>query len=55
LGGLGIALFAGWFMPRHLIGRELGLSGAGLLTLILALRFVVPGLIVVAVLAPWIL
>jgi NSS family neurotransmitter:Na+ symporter len=35
--------------------HPLGLSGAGLLTLILALRFVVPGLIVVAVLAPWIL
>ena len=51
--GLGLAIFAGWLIPRALIALELDLSDRTAWLLQAILRYVAPGLVVLAVLAPW--
>jgi neurotransmitter:Na+ symporter, NSS family len=50
--GFGIAIFAGWVIPRHLLGSELRLRGAKLAVLRWLLRYPVPIGIAAATLAP---
>jgi NSS family neurotransmitter:Na+ symporter len=52
LGGLAIALFAGWIAPRRMLAEELRLGPAGAAALRTMLRYVVPGGIVLATLGP---
>ncbi|MCL4183292.1 MAG: sodium-dependent transporter [Burkholderiaceae bacterium] len=52
LGGLAIALFAGWIAPRRMLAEELRLGPLGAAALGVALRYVVPAGIVVATLGP---
>jgi len=51
LGGLGLAIFGGWVMPRRVLVEELRLGRAGGLVILVALRYVVPVGIVAASLA----
>jgi neurotransmitter:Na+ symporter, NSS family len=53
VGGLAIALFAGWALPRRLLTEELRLGPGGGTAVALALRFVVPAGILAAALS-WI-
>jgi NSS family neurotransmitter:Na+ symporter len=48
LGGVALAVFAGWIVPARMLGDVLRLRGAPLTALRLTLRFVAPGLVVVA-------
>jgi NSS family neurotransmitter:Na+ symporter len=52
LGGLTLAIFAGWSLPAKLLERELALSENSLATLRLLLRYIVPAGIIVATLGP---
>ncbi len=54
LAGLGLALFAGYVLPKGLLGAELAMSGAMLGLLRLLLRAIAPALIAAAVLGAWI-
>lgn len=49
LGGLALAVFAGWALPERVLGDELGLRGAALRGLRLMLQVVAPFTIVAAV------
>jgi NSS family neurotransmitter:Na+ symporter len=51
LGGLGLAIFGGWVMPRRVLVEELRLGRVGGLVILVALRYVVPVGIVAASLA----
>lgn len=51
-GGLALALFAGWTLPRRLLAEEIGLSPRVARSLQVLLRFVVPGCIAVVALFP---
>ncbi len=51
LGGVALAVFAGWAMPARMLGDELRLQGAPLTGLRITLRFVAPGLVIAAALA----
>lgn len=51
LGGLGLALFGGWVMPRRALAEELGLGPSATRVVLVALRYVVPAGIVAASLA----
>jgi neurotransmitter:Na+ symporter, NSS family len=51
LGGLGLAFFGGWVMPRRVLVEELGLGAAAGGVVAVALRYVVPVGIVAASLA----
>ncbi len=52
VGGLAIALFAGWAVPRRLLQEELRLGPRGTAAMTVALRYVVPlGILVLAL--PW--
>jgi NSS family neurotransmitter:Na+ symporter len=51
LGGVALAVFAAWVMPRRLLGRELNLRGAPLTGLRFTLRFVAPALVAAAAMA----
>jgi neurotransmitter:Na+ symporter, NSS family len=54
VGGLLIAVFAGWFAPGRLLVSELGLSGAGEVVLVFLVRWLVPcAIIAVALAAVW--
>jgi NSS family neurotransmitter:Na+ symporter len=55
LGGLAIALFAGWALPRAVLAEELGLAPAGAAALAWVLRWLTPGLIAAAAVAPAVL
>lgn len=48
LGGLGLALFGGWVMPRQALAEELRLGPSAVRVLLVALRYVVPVGIVAA-------
>jgi NSS family neurotransmitter:Na+ symporter len=50
LGGLAIALFAGWVLPQRLLAEELGLGPRAARALRIALRWVTPALIAAATL-----
>jgi NSS family neurotransmitter:Na+ symporter len=52
IGGLLIAILAGWFLPRNLLGNEIGLTRVGTRLLRFMLRYPVPAGIAAAVLAP---
>jgi NSS family neurotransmitter:Na+ symporter len=52
IGGLAIALFAGWALPVSLLAEELRLGAGGARVLRMLLRYVVPLLIAVVALAP---
>jgi NSS family neurotransmitter:Na+ symporter len=52
LGGLALAVFAGWVLPGQAFARELGLSAGGARRLHLLLRYAVPAGIAAATLAP---
>ena len=52
LGGLAIAVFAGWALPARALAAELGLSPAAAAMLRAALRYVAPAAITLAALAP---
>jgi NSS family neurotransmitter:Na+ symporter len=54
LGGLGLAVFAGWVMPKQVLAEELGLEGRGLAILRWLLRYAVPIGIVAATTAPFV-
>ncbi len=54
LGGLAIALFAGWAMPRAMLAGELRLGARAAAALRVLLRYVAPAGIAAATLAPWI-
>lgn len=45
LGGLGLAVFVGWILPRQLLGDELGLRGLPLVGLHRTIRYVAPALV----------
>lgn len=51
IGGLAIAVFAGWVLPRRLLTEELRLSPASAAALVVALRYVVPAGILAATLS----
>jgi NSS family neurotransmitter:Na+ symporter len=51
-GGLVVALFAGWVLPRTLLGEELWLGARGVPVLRWLLRYVVPACVIAATLAP---
>ena len=53
LGGLCLSLFTGWRMSEELLGSQLNLSARATRFLVIALRFVVPSLIVAATIASW--
>jgi NSS family neurotransmitter:Na+ symporter len=53
LGGLCLALFVGWIVPEHALETNLKLAGHPLRLLRLILRYVVPGLILVLTLTPF--
>lgn len=55
LGGLAIALFAGWAAPRRMLAEELDLGPAGTRVMHFALRYVAPLGIVAAALSPIVL
>jgi len=55
LGGLAIALFAGWAAPQRLLAEELRLGPAGAAALRIALRYVAPLGIVAATLSTLVL
>ena len=55
LGGLALALFAGWVLPAPLLAGELKLGRPGSVLLSLLLRWVTPALIAAAALAPYVL
>lgn len=50
LGGLALAVFTGWVLPRRVLAAELDLHGLVLAGLLAVLRFVAPALIVAAAL-----
>ena len=52
LGGLALAIFAGWVLPGSLLAEELALGPKGAALLRALLRWVTPGLIAAAALAP---
>ena len=52
LGGLALAVFAGWVLPRSLLAQELGLGPRAATALGVALRWVVPALIVAVAAGP---
>jgi neurotransmitter:Na+ symporter, NSS family len=54
-GGFAIALFAGWALPKAVLGEELGLTAGGAALLRAMLRWVTPALIALAALAPLLL
>jgi len=51
IGGLAIALFAGWALPRRMLAEELHLGPRGAVAVTVALRFVVPAGILAAALS----
>jgi NSS family neurotransmitter:Na+ symporter len=51
LGGLGIAIFVGWVLPRQIVVAELGIGAASAGVLYALLRYVVPAGIAAATLA----
>jgi neurotransmitter:Na+ symporter, NSS family len=51
LGGVGLALFGGWVMPRRALAQELRLGPSATRAVVVALRYVVPAGIVAASLA----
>lgn len=51
--GFALAIFAGWLIPRALIALELDVSDRTAWLLQAILKYVAPGLVVLAVLAPW--
>ena len=51
LGGLALAVFTGWALPRRVLADELDLHGVLLAGLYVLLRFVAPALVVGATLA----
>lgn len=51
LGGLALAVFTGWALPRRVLAAELDLHGVALAGLHVVLRFVAPALVVAAALA----
>lgn len=51
VGGLAIALFAGWAMPQGVLAEALRLGPAGTVALSVSLRYVVPGAIAAATLS----
>jgi NSS family neurotransmitter:Na+ symporter len=53
IGGLGIAVFVGWAVPRTMIAHELEIRGGALSVLYLLLRYVVPAGIAIASIAVW--
>jgi len=55
MGGLAIALFAGWVLPRAAIAGELSLGPRGAALLAVLLRWVTPSLIAATALAPLLL
>jgi NSS family neurotransmitter:Na+ symporter len=55
VGGLAIAIFAGWVLPRAAIAGELSLGPRGAALLAALLRWVTPSLIAAAALAPLVL
>ena len=55
LGGIGIALFAGWALPRAVVGQELELGPRGAAILHGVLRWLTPALIAATALAPAVL
>jgi len=48
LGGVAMAVFAAWILPRKVLAGELGLRGAPFAGLRFTLRFIAPGLVAVA-------
>jgi NSS family neurotransmitter:Na+ symporter len=52
MGGLAIAMFAGWVLPRAAIAEELSLGPRGAALLAVLLRWVTPSLIAATALAP---
>ena len=54
LGGLAIALFAGWAMPARLLAGELGLGPAAARALRVLLRYVAPLAIAATAVSPWV-
>jgi hypothetical protein len=52
VGGLAIALFAGWAVPDRLLVEELRLTPRGTVALRVVLRYVAPAGIIAATLAP---
>jgi NSS family neurotransmitter:Na+ symporter len=52
IGGLLIAVFAGWYVSERLLGEEIGLGPRSLRALRVMLRYVVPAGVAIATLAP---
>ena len=55
VGGLALAIFAGWVLPGSLLAEELALGPKGAALLRALLRWVTPALIAAAALAPLLL
>jgi neurotransmitter:Na+ symporter, NSS family len=55
LGGLALALFAGWVLPAEVLRQELGLGARGSAVLRFVLRWVTPALVAAASLGPLLL
>jgi len=55
IGGLAIALFAGWALPRSVLSEELRLTPRGAARLRWLLRWAAPALIALTALAPAVL
>ena len=51
LGGVALAVFAAWIMPRRFLSRELSLPRSAISGLLLTLRFVAPALVAAAAVA----
>ena len=52
IGGLALALFAGWVLPASLMAEELSLGARGTRALRILLRYVAPLLIAAVAIAP---
>ena len=53
IGGFGLAIFVGWAAPKTVLADELGLAPARLAVLRWLLRYLVPGGIAAAAIAPY--
>jgi NSS family neurotransmitter:Na+ symporter len=52
VGGLGLALFGGWVMPRPLLAAELALGPAAAGAVVWLLRYIAPAAIIAASVLP---